>query len=122
MAYARNLDEIRALIAAHKRWDVTFGVVGVLALMVGVLTFAALFGQMLIEGAPRLSWDFFTNFPSRKPDQAGILSAWVGSILVMLVTAGTAVPLADPTDPAPAWPNDPSPQHIALPVVVSAHV
>jgi phosphate transport system permease protein len=52
-----------------------------------------LFGQMLIEGAPRLSWDFFTNFPSRKPDQAGILSAWIGSTLVMLVTAGTAVPL-----------------------------
>jgi phosphate transport system permease protein len=60
---------------------------------VGVLTFAALFIEMVISGAPRLSWDFFTNFPSRKPDQAGILSAWVGSTLVMLVTAMTAVPL-----------------------------
>jgi len=88
-----NVKEIRALIAAHKRWDLFFSLLGMLALMVGVLTFAALFGQMLIEGAPRLSWDFFTNFPSRKPDQAGILSAWVGSVLVMLVTAGTAVPL-----------------------------
>jgi phosphate transport system permease protein len=88
-----NVKEIRALIAAHKRWDMLFALLGLLALMVGVLTFAALFGQMLVEGAPRLSWDFFTNFPSRKPDQAGILSAWVGSVLVMLVTAGTAVPL-----------------------------
>jgi phosphate transport system permease protein len=61
--------------------------------MIGVLTFVALFGQMLIDGAPRLSWDFFSNFPSRKPDQAGILSAWVGSTLVMLVTAAAAVPL-----------------------------
>ena len=90
---AVNVQEIRALIASHKRWDVIFAVIGVLALMVGVLTFAALFVQMVIDGASRLTWDFFTSFPSRKPEQAGILSAWVGSILVMLVTAGTAVPL-----------------------------
>ena len=88
-----KIRQIRALIAAHKRWDLMFAMIGVVALMVGVLTFAALFGQMLIDGAPRLSWDFFTSFPSRKPDQAGILSAWVGSTLVMIVTAATAVPL-----------------------------
>ena len=88
-----RLQKIRALIAAHKRWDIIFGVVGLLALMVGVLTFAALFIEMVIQGLPRLSWDFFTSFPSRKPDQAGILSAWIGSILVMVVTALAAVPL-----------------------------
>ena len=90
---AANIKKIRALIAAHKRWDLLFSLLGMLALMVGVLTFVALFGQMAVEGASRLSWDFFTNFPSHKPDQAGILSAWVGSTLVMLVTAATAVPL-----------------------------
>jgi phosphate transport system permease protein len=67
--------------------------VGVLALMIGVLTFAALFVNMAIDGLPRLSSDFFTNFPSRRPGQAGILSAWVGSTLVMLTTAFFAVPL-----------------------------
>jgi len=90
---AAKVRKIRALIAAHKRWDLAFAMLGLLALMVGVLTFVALFGQMVIEGAPRLSWEFFTHFPSRKPDQAGILSAWVGSTLVMIVTAATAVPL-----------------------------
>jgi len=90
---ATDVQKLRALIAAHKRWDVVFAIVGVLALMTGVLTFVALFLQMIVDGAGRLSWDFFTSFPSRKPDQAGILSAWVGSILVMLVTAATAVPL-----------------------------
>ncbi|HET9404349.1 MAG TPA: phosphate ABC transporter permease PstA [Burkholderiales bacterium] len=93
MSEAVRLREIRALISAHKRWDLMFAMLGVIALMIGLLTFVALFGQMVIDGAPRLSWDFFTNFPSRKPDQAGILSAWVGSTLVMLVTAATAVPL-----------------------------
>ena len=93
MPHARRLEEIRRLIAAHKRWDAIFGVVGVLALMLGVLTFAALFIDMALDGVPRLTGDFFTNFPSRRAGQAGILSAWVGSTLVMLVTAFVAVPL-----------------------------
>ena len=93
MAYARGIEQVRALIAQHKRWDRIFGVCGLLALMVGVLTFVALFVDMAIDGIPRLSLDFFSNFPSRRPAQAGILSAWVGSCLVMLVTAFFAVPL-----------------------------
>ncbi|MCU0898301.1 MAG: phosphate ABC transporter permease PstA [Burkholderiales bacterium] len=92
-AHSQELSKIRAIIAQHKRWDAIFGVIGVLALMVGVLTFAALFADMAIQGLGRLDWQFFTSFPSRKPAQAGILSAWVGSALVMLVTAFFAVPL-----------------------------
>jgi phosphate transport system permease protein len=93
MAEARDLARIRILIAKHKRWDTIFMVCGLLALMIGVLTFASLFLSMALEGAGRLSPEFFTNFPSRRPGQAGILSAWVGSCLVMLVTAAFAVPL-----------------------------
>ena len=93
MAYARDLTAIRRLIASRKRWDLIFAVCGVLSLMVGLLTFTALFVDMAIDGVPRLTWDFFTNFPSRKAAQAGILSAWVGSCLVMVVTAVVAVPL-----------------------------
>ena len=85
--------EIRALITKHKRWDLIFAIIGVLALMVGVLTFVALFAGMVMDGAHRLSWDFFVNFPSRRAENAGILSAWVGSTLVMLVTAVTAIPV-----------------------------
>jgi phosphate transport system permease protein len=61
--------------------------------MIGVLTFTALFVDMAIDGLPRLSADFFTSFPSRRAGEAGILSAWVGTCLVMLVTAVVAVPL-----------------------------
>jgi len=88
-----NVKALRDLIAKHKRWDVIFAIAGVLCLMVGLLTFVALFIDMLIDGWSRLRPEFFTSFPSRKPDQAGILSAWVGSVLVMIVTALTAVPL-----------------------------
>jgi phosphate transport system permease protein len=84
---------LKRQIAARKRYDVLFTVVGVIALMIGILTFAALFADMAIKGLPRLDLDFFTHFPSRRPGQAGILSAWVGSTLVMIVTAVFAVPL-----------------------------
>ena len=86
-------EQLRLMIRSHKRWDALFGVLGLLAMMVGVLTLAALFTGMAIDGIPRLSTDFFTSFPSRRAGQAGILSAWVGSILVMLVTAAFAVPV-----------------------------
>lgn len=89
----QDLQLIRGIIARAKRWDALFGVLGVLALMIGVLTFAALFVDMAVQGIPRLDADFFTNFPSRRAGQAGILSAWVGTTLVMLVTAIAAVPL-----------------------------
>ena len=37
------VQEVRALIVRHKRWDLIFSLIGLLALMVGVLTFVALF-------------------------------------------------------------------------------
>src|SRR3954463_11916729 len=85
--------DVRKGIARRKRYDLIFGLIGLAALMIGVLTFVTLFTEMAINGVGRLDWDFFTNFPSRRPGQAGILSAWVGSMLVMLVTALVAVPL-----------------------------
>jgi phosphate transport system permease protein len=48
---------------------------------------------MLVDGWARLRPEFFTQFPSRRAGQAGILSAWVGTTLVMVVTAAVAVPL-----------------------------
>lgn len=93
MNHPDNLNEIRTIIAYHKRWDLLALTAGVTALMIAILTFIALFGSMVIDGMPRLSWEFFTSFPSRKPEAAGILSAWVGTTLIMLVTAAAAVPL-----------------------------
>ena len=84
---------IRGLIARAKRRDAVFVAVGILALGIGLATFVALFLDMLIDGWSRLRPDFFAEFPSRRAANAGILSAWVGTTLVMLVTAAVAVPL-----------------------------
>jgi phosphate transport system permease protein len=90
---AANVQEIRALIRKHKYWDQVFAIVGLMAMLVGVFTLIALFVDLLIDGGSRLGWDFFTSFPSRRASEAGILSAWVGTTLVMLATALAGVPL-----------------------------
>jgi phosphate transport system permease protein len=87
------LKPLKAVIASAKRNELVFSVLGFLALATGVLTFVVLFASMMYEGVARLSPDFFANFPSRRAGEAGILSAWVGTCLVMLVTALVAVPL-----------------------------
>ncbi len=70
-----------------------FGLIGILCLAIGLLTFATLFVDMLLDGYTRLRPEFFTEFPSRRAGQAGILSAWIGTVMVMIVTAVVAVPL-----------------------------
>ena len=88
-----HVSEIRALISKAKRWDLFFSLMGMVALLLAVLVLVGLFVNLLIDGAPRLSWEFFTNFSSRRATSAGIAAAWIGTLLVMLVTAMTAVPL-----------------------------
>ena len=51
-------------------------------------------GTLVLANALRLERkSFFDTMPSRKAEQAGIYSAWVGTCLVMLVTVVTALPL-----------------------------
>jgi len=91
---AANVQEIRALISRHKLMDQAFTLIGILAMFVAMITLVALFVDLVIDGAPRLNLDFFTSFNSvRNPSKAGILAAWVGTTLVMLVTAFTGVVL-----------------------------
>ncbi|MDA1107119.1 MAG: phosphate ABC transporter permease PstA [Proteobacteria bacterium] len=87
------MHSVQKIIARNKLADGIFVVLGLLALSIGIGTLLALIVDLALHGAPRLSWQFFTSFPSRFADKAGILSAWVGTCMVMLVTAACAVPL-----------------------------
>lgn len=91
--HEQELKKIRQIISSHKRKDTLFAATGLVLLALGLLTFIALLGDMVTNGFARMNWEFFTSFPSRNAEEAGILSAWVGTILVMLVTASTAVPI-----------------------------
>ncbi len=89
----RRLDEMRVLIAQHKVKDHLFAIIGLVCMMIAVMMLLAAFLDLLIDGWSRLRPEFFTSFPSRRAAQAGILSSWVGTALVMLVTMLSAVPL-----------------------------
>jgi len=81
------------IIRRNRRYDGFFTVVGLFVLLVAMLTLTTLILDLAVKGIPRLSGEFLTEFPSRNPERAGIVSAWIGSILVMLVTAAVAIPL-----------------------------
>lgn len=81
------------LIRRGKRQDAIFNIIGILFTLVGIVTLAVLVADLLIDGLPRLSTQFLTSFPSRNPARAGILSAWVGTLMVISVTICTAVPI-----------------------------
>lgn len=88
-----NISEVRAMIKRHKLNDTIFAIIGLIALMVGLVALLTLFVDLVMDGYQRFNLDFFSNFPSRRAAKAGLLSAWVGSVLVMVVTFLSAVPM-----------------------------
>jgi len=64
-----------------------FRIISLIATYVGLVVLAVLLIDVFIDGISNLDWSFMTNYPSRKPEQAGFLSAWVGTIWLMVITA-----------------------------------
>jgi phosphate transport system permease protein len=89
----KDLNEIRSLIKKHKKNDFLFAATGMFVIASLTITLIILFLDLIIDGYPKFNLDFFSNYPSRRAARAGILSAWIGSSLVLLVTFFVAVPL-----------------------------
>jgi phosphate transport system permease protein len=81
------------LVQRARRSDARFAIVGLLVLIVSMIVLLSLIIDFAIDGLGRIDYAFLTEYPSRRPASAGILSAWVGTALVMLVTAALSVPL-----------------------------
>ena len=90
---APDLLAVRAMIKRHKFKDYLFSIIGLLALMLGLITLLVLFVDLIFDGSSRFNLQFLSDSPSRRAEHAGLLSAWVGSALVMTVTFLTAVPM-----------------------------
>lgn len=89
----RNPIAIAQNIQQRKLWEQIFIILGLLSLFVSLVTLFLLVSDLFLRGLPVLDWQFFTSPPSSDPEESGILTAWVGSLLVILVTAVVAVPL-----------------------------
>jgi phosphate transport system permease protein len=87
------MQDINTVLARRRRQDFLFNILGIVCTLVGVATLVLLLIDLAMTGLSRLDGQFMTSFPSRLAARAGVLSAWVGTLLVMVVTALTAVPL-----------------------------
>ncbi len=87
------MEDIKKRIRHNKLRNHLFMIIGLLSTMVGMILLSALMTDLFIDGHERLGYKFLTSFPSRFPEEAGILSAWVGSFLLLLVTLIAAIPV-----------------------------
>jgi phosphate transport system permease protein len=90
---AQSSPHPHASIARRKIAESLFKVLGLCSLAIAIGTLVLLFGALMFQGITRIDWQFLMSYPSRHAAQAGILAAWVGSTLIMVVTAGVGIPL-----------------------------
>ena len=77
----------------NRRIDKAFKYFGIGCTIFGLLMLAIFIGNILVDGAQRIDWDFLTNLPSRKAEKSGILTAWTGTAWILGLTAMIAIPL-----------------------------
>lgn len=80
-------------LARRRLAERVFRRLGQAATFFGVGVLGVLLVDVFTDGFPRLGWEFLTAFPSRRPEDAGIYTALVGSIWMLAVTAAAAFPL-----------------------------
>lgn len=91
--YQRNLEQEDALYRKRLRRNRFFGFLAAAAMIfASVILFFLLFSLMK-DGLPRLSLEFFQNYTSRIPSNAGIRAGLMGTIWVISLTIVIAVPV-----------------------------
>lgn len=89
----QKIKRYQPVVRMQRAVDMAVTALGLLILFLSLGLLCMVVLNLVYVGSGRLTWAFLTGFPSRFPDQAGILSAWVGSTLVMICTASIAIPL-----------------------------
>lgn len=79
----------------HHRYrvDGLFQAATIAALAIAIIVLVWLIFDVLTSGLAALNWNFLTSFPSRKPEEAGILAAIAGTGWVMLLVAIFSFPI-----------------------------
>lgn len=67
--------------------NLIFKGVFLLATLFGLLVLAILLYRVITQGIGHLDWQFLNSLPSRKPEEAGVYTALIGSVWLMLVVA-----------------------------------
>lgn len=73
--------------------DKTFQYFGLGCTIFGLLVLAVFLGDIIMKGIGRIDLDFLTSYPSMRAKKAGILSAWVGTLWMLGLTAIISIPI-----------------------------
>lgn len=73
--------------------DSIFKAMALLSVIVSLVVLVILLLDVFIDGLPVIDWQFLTSFPSRRPAQAGLVSALVGTVWVMILVALVTFPV-----------------------------
>ena len=86
-------ERFRPAQARRRRAGRIFQVACLASIGFSIAVLAILLVDVARDGLRWVSWDFLTHFPSRIPERAGIKSAILGSLWMMVLTAGISFPL-----------------------------
>ncbi len=73
--------------------DSSFQLLGMLFTLLGIIVLAILLYNIIKVGYTRINWDFLTSLPSRRASKAGIYTAIIGTLDLMLLTIIFAIPV-----------------------------
>ncbi len=74
-------------------YAVAFQILCLSANIIGLFFLAVLLFNVFSDGIEYINFNFLSEYPSRFPAKAGILSALVGTILIMILTAIFSIPM-----------------------------
>ncbi|SDL61336.1 phosphate ABC transporter membrane protein 2, PhoT family [Salinimicrobium catena] len=80
-------------IKKNRLKDQIFKAWGIFCTLLGIVLLAIFIGSILVDGIQRIDWDFITNLPSRKAERAGIYTALMGSVWILVLTTIIALPV-----------------------------
>lgn len=73
--------------------DRAFKLLGLLVTLAGLVILGIFLYQIFSKGLARVDWQFITSLPSRFAERAGIFTALMGTLWIMVLTAIFAIPL-----------------------------
>ncbi|MGM0589068.1 MAG: phosphate ABC transporter permease PstA [Bacteroidota bacterium] len=73
--------------------DQIFQGIGITATISCLVILAVFIAFILHQGLDRLSWEFMVSLPSRFAEKAGIYTAWIGTLWILIMTTIISFPL-----------------------------
>jgi phosphate transport system permease protein len=80
-------------IRINRLKDRGFSVIGMVSTFLGLILLAVFIGNIVIVGIQRIDWNFLSALPSRRPEDAGIFTAMMGTVWILVLTTIISFPI-----------------------------